>query len=70
MSLGVGRGMLLDARRDLLGRWDRVRDVWDDANADAFEKRFIEPVDRHVRQSAEAIEKLASVVERARQACE
>lgn len=70
MSLGVGRGMLLDARRDLLGNWDRVRDSWDDSNADAFEKRFIHPVDRHVRQSAEAIEKLASIVERAKAACE
>ena len=70
MSLGVGRGMLLDARRDLLAQWDRVSDVWDDRNAEAFAERYVLPVDRHVRQAAEAIEKLSAVVERARQACE
>ncbi|GJM19597.1 MAG: hypothetical protein DHS20C14_18100 [Phycisphaeraceae bacterium] len=70
MSLQGGRGMIVDARRDLLARWDRVTDVWDDANARAFEKRYIEPVDRHVRQAAEAMEKLAAVLDRARRECE
>jgi len=70
VSLGVGRGMLLEARRELLAHWARTTDSWDDANARAFEARYIEPVDRQVRSAIEAMEKLGQLVERARRACE
>lgn len=70
MSLSAGRGMLLDAQKQFLQEWSRLRETWTDRNAEEFEKRFIQPVDGQVRRASEAMEQLADVVAAARRACE
>lgn len=70
MSAAAGKGMLIEARRELLAQWARTGDVWDDGNARKFEERYITPVDRLVRQATEAMDELTRVVEQARRACE
>jgi len=70
VSLSAGRGLLLDAQKQLLLEWSRLRESWTDQNADAFEKRYIDPVDGQVRRATEAMERLAEIAAAARRACE
>ena len=70
MSLSVGRGLLLDAEKKLLLDWAQLRESWTDQNAEAFEGRYIRPVEGQIRRAAEAMERLAEVAAAARRACE
>lgn len=70
MSLSAGRGLLLDAQKQFLLEWARLRETWTDQNAAAFEKRYVEPVDGQVRRASEAMERLAEIAAAARRACE
>ena len=70
MSLSGPRGMLMDAKTQYFREWARVREVWDDRNAEAFEQKYVSPVESHVRMATEAMEKLSAITERARRACE
>ncbi len=70
MSLSVGRGLLIDAQKQFLRDWARLRETWTDQNAEAFEARYIQPVDGQVRRATEAMERLAEIAAAARRACE
>lgn len=70
MSDSAGKAMLIDAAKQLRQEWSRVRESWNDQNADAFQHRYIDPIEGHVRRSTEAMEQLADVAAAARRACE
>lgn len=70
MSLSVGRGLLLDTQKHFAHEWSRLRRTWTDQSAEAFEHRYIDPVEGHVRRATEAMERLAEIATAARRACE
>lgn len=70
MSGSAGRGQLLDAQKQFLQEWSRLHESWTDQNADAFGRRYIQPVESHVRRAGEAMEQLAALAAAARRACE
>jgi hypothetical protein len=70
MSMSVGRGLLLDAKKKFLQDWSRLHENWTDQNAEAFEKRYIQPIESQVRQACESMARLAEAAATARRACE
>ena len=70
MSTSAGRGMLLEAGKQFLREWASLHESWTDQNAEAFENRYIAPVEGHIRRAAEAMDRLAEAAEAARRACE
>ncbi len=70
MSRSSGVGILSDAVKSLHQSWQRCRSSWSDQNADRFEAEFIDPVENAARQSRDAMERLQSICEEARRACE
>ena len=70
MSGAVGKGVLFDAQKKVLQDWDQLRQSWTDQNAQAFEQRYIAPIERHVHRATEAMDRLAEVADAARRACE
>lgn len=70
MSHAVGKGLLFDASKQLRRDWDQLTQSWSDQNAQAFEKRYIAPIDHHVRRACEAMDRLAQASESARRACQ
>ena len=70
MSRSSGVGILSDAVKGLHRSWERCRSSWTDQNADRFEKEFIDPIESAARQSRDAMERLQSICEEARRACE
>jgi len=70
MSQSSGVGILGNAVKGLHLAWQRCRSSWMDQTANRFEKEFIDPIESAARQSCDAMERLQSICEEAKRACE
>lgn len=70
MSVGVSRAKLLGAMKELVIRWNRTRDVWDDEASDHIQRTVIEPLDPRVRATVTAMEKMGQILLKVRKDCE
>lgn len=64
-DLSSGASKLALALKQLNIKWDAARDTWDDATARAFRAEHIEPLAPRVKETLEAIGRLAEVLARA-----
>lgn len=64
-DLSSGASKLALALKQLNIKWDAARETWDDATARAFHKEHIEPLAPRVKETLEAIGRLAEVLARA-----
>lgn len=69
MSIRGSRSQLARAMQDLLLHWDRTRDSWRDQRAREFEVRVLEPLDQKVQHAAQAMDRMALGIQRARSEC-
>lgn len=69
MSLAGGRTRLHGAMKELLVRWDKAQQSWDDVNSRAMQETVIEPLERRVQSAMVAMEKMAEVCAKARRDC-
>jgi predicted secreted Zn-dependent protease len=69
MGVFEGRGVLAKATKDLFQRWQEVKLYWDDANAKAFEERFLRLLEQDIRNAATAMDHVAGVINRAKTEC-
>ena len=70
MSQTVGKGMLIDAVKQLRVSWNRCQSSWNDENAKHFENEFLGHLDSAARQACDAMDRLQSACEEARRVCE
>lgn len=70
MSLAVGRSKLVGALKDLMVKWDRTKESWDDLMSRTLEERVLLPLEPKIRAAATAMEKMGEVLARARRECE
>jgi len=70
MSQSAGKGMIADAVKSLHISWRRCRASWTDSNADKFEQEFIAPIERAARQTRDAMDRVQSMSDEAKRACE
>lgn len=70
MSISSGRGILIDAHKELVRAFDRVRQTWDDQNARQFEERYVRPLDNQVRLAVTAMQQLADAAHAAKRDCD
>lgn len=61
---------LVQARRDLLLRWQAAESAWKDERARQYHRDYIEPVDPALRRACDAISEMAALLERAARECE
>jgi len=64
-DLSSGASKMALAIKQLNLKWDSARETWDDATARAFYKEHIEPLPPRVKETLEAIGRLAEVLARA-----
>jgi hypothetical protein len=64
-DLSSGASKLALALKQLHIKWEAARETWDDATARAFHKEHIEPLPPKVKETLEAIGRLAEVLARA-----
>jgi len=70
MGMGVSRGMVHDAAKQLKLAWSQARAQWDDDVAREFEEEHLEPLAAKIRAAVTAMDTLAAAEERARRECE
>jgi uncharacterized protein YukE len=64
-ELTGGAAKLALALKHLAIKWESARDSWDDATSRAFHEEHIEPLRPKVKETLEAISRLAEVLARA-----
>jgi len=64
-DLSSGASKMALAMKQLNLKWEAARETWDDATARAFHKEHIEPLPPRVKETLEAIGRLAEVLARA-----
>jgi hypothetical protein len=64
-DLSSGAAKLALALKHLHQKWDSASDSWDDATARAFHKEHIEPLTPRVKETLEAVGRLAELLSRA-----
>jgi hypothetical protein len=69
MSVRGGRAKLLGIMKDLMVKWDQTTDEWNDPVSREIETRYLEPLDRSVRNAMGAMEQMAQLLERAKREC-
>lgn len=70
MSITVGQAQMQDALKELLMKWDRVKDHWADNKAKEFEKDYLDPLKPKVRTTLEGLARVGEVISAARRDCE
>jgi hypothetical protein len=70
MSLVESKGALAKAGRDLFSKWQDARANWSDAQADAFEKKFLLPLEDSLRAALGAMDQLNVVLQKVERDCE
>ncbi len=69
MALSTGRAQLHEAMKVASAHWDEVQTEWNDPVRKDFEKEFWEPLDPCVQATLRAMDRLATMIDRARQDC-
>jgi hypothetical protein len=64
-DLSSGASKMALAIKQLHLKWEAARETWDDATSRAFHKEHIEPLAPKVKETLEAIGRLAEVLARA-----
>jgi hypothetical protein len=63
MSLLDSKGELSVAAKDLLARWNDVKDVWSDAQSREFEKNCLFLIEQDVRSAVAALDHMNHVLQ-------
>ena len=64
-DLSSGASKMALAIKQLNLKWEAARETWDDSTSRAFHKEHIEPLPPRVKETLEAIGRLAEVLARA-----
>jgi hypothetical protein len=64
-DLSSGASKMALALKQLLLKWESAQETWHDATSKAFHKEHIEPLTPDVKQTLEAVGRLAEVLSRA-----
>lgn len=70
MSLVESKGALAKAARDLFSRWADARANWSDAQSDAFEKKYLLPLEESMRSAMGAMDQLNVILQKIERDCE
>lgn len=69
MSVVGGRAKMQIALKDLLAKWDRVKDHWRDDVALSFQEHTLDPLEGQVRSALSAMDKMRETLYRVKSEC-
>ncbi len=70
MGIHEGRGNLTKAMKDLNMKWNETKSYWDDSTQANFEKKYILPIEKDMRQALAAMDTIAVFISAAHRDCE
>lgn len=69
MSLKITENRLQDETKSFLVAWHASRDQWNDDVRHGFDREYIEPIERSLRNVQGAMERMQEIIVRARHEC-
>jgi hypothetical protein len=69
MSVIESRAKLVQAAKKLKTDWYQASELWRDENCRQFDKRYMTPLETHIRGAVLAMERIGSMVDSARNDC-
>jgi len=69
MSITSSRAKMLGAMKDLMLRWDRCREEWNDEASRNVDERILQPLEPRMRSAVTAMEKMGQILIKARHDC-
>lgn len=70
MSAGASKGAINDATRELMARWDRVRESWRDTKSDEFGKDYLGGLGEETSRALRVIDELERLFSKIHADCE
>jgi hypothetical protein len=70
MGVYEARGQLAKLMKELTDRWGETKVDWDDVVSEAFEKRFLEPLEADLRNATGAMDHMAQLLSQIRRDCQ
>ena len=70
MGVHESRGNLAKAMKELNLRWQETREGWNDAQAEEFEKRYLQELESNLRTAGTAMDQIAILLSQVRRDCE
>jgi hypothetical protein len=70
MGLQESRGKISRSLQDLMAIWSSTTVHWSDANSQAFEAKYLKPVEMDVRVAASAMDEMAALLTQIKRECE
>lgn len=69
MSVNAAKANILDATKQFLLRWERLRDDWNDAASARFQRELIDQIQPRVSQAVKAMDHAAEMMAHAKHEC-
>jgi hypothetical protein len=70
MGVYESRGQLAKGMKDLLTKWIETKMSWNDSVSERFEKTFLEPLEKDLRNAGSAMDQAANLLNKIRRECE
>jgi len=70
MGVYESRGQLAKLMKELKDKWADTKMDWDDVVSDAFEKKFLEPLEADLRNATGAMDSMALLLGQIKRDCQ
>ena len=70
MGVYESRGQLAKLMKELKDKWGDTKMDWDDVVSDAFEKKFIDPLEADLRNATGAMDQMALLLGQIKRDCQ
>lgn len=69
MNFQSGKQQLLDSSKQVSYKWKKVREVWQDQNADNFYKDYMQNLERQLKASLDSIDEIDEIFKEIQKDC-
>lgn len=69
MNFQSGKQQLLDHSKQVSFRWKKVREIWQDQNADNFYKDYVQHLERQLKASLDSIDEIDEIFKEIQKDC-
>lgn len=69
MGMVEGRATLRKSMKELMMRWAETKSQWNDANAAAFESKYLVPLEADAKKAVNAMDQMSQILQRIKQEC-
>ena len=70
MGVYESRGQLAKLMKELKDKWGHTKMDWDDVVSDAFEKKFLDPLEADLRNATGAMDQMALLLGQIKRDCQ